>query len=203
MQVTGSSIGDKQDDFVLAHAAATTTPSTVTAFVSAPGSHVDEVALGCLMARASTAPDAAFFAICRRASGAPADVRIIWRSRAGAASAQVDLPIDANLTPAFLSLQTQQPESGRTCVSGKASKDGLTWTDPQVECFEDNLPLVGLAADSHSTTPVMFLFGNVTVGAQPSQSSVAFPVVDSIGNGKLVAPLFAGPVVPPIGGCAP
>src|SRR5581483_5560900 len=81
--VDSGDIESTGDDFLFVHADNSAAPTaTLRAVLSTENSHVEEFAKGCLMARASTARDSPYVAVCRPADNHP--LRIQSRASAGA-----------------------------------------------------------------------------------------------------------------------
>jgi hypothetical protein len=141
--------------------------ATWSAFVSVPSSHVEREAKGCLVARASDAPDAESVALCRPFDEAPPRL-VVRRERGGASTTTEMAPIAgvARDTAAFLRLTTT-PRVGGTDVTAEASLDGKRWQRVGDASLAIALPLHGVAVASHGSSPVRAIFGNVTKNAQP------------------------------------
>ncbi len=132
---------------------------TWTGFVSTENSWVEEFAKGCLVARASTDADAAYFAVCR-----PADngrLRTQVRASAGASTSAVEADIvpGDTIDPQGVAFVRLRITDGGTCVAGDGSRDGESWVEIESHCFAAPLPVQGLLASSHDGGVVRLLFG--------------------------------------------
>lgn len=172
--------GDRHDHFVFAYEDVYANDAALsriewTAFVSAPNSHVEDHAKGCLMARASTADNAPYYAVCRFADNHP--ITILSRADYSGETGKVDIPLHdivpwatidheaiAKESLIFLQLKVDLRSDGSTCVVGLGSQSPNETDFVPINtrsCFNHRLPLQGLAASSHGNKTVKFLFGNV------------------------------------------
>jgi hypothetical protein len=152
------------------------------AFVSVPSSHVERDAKGCLMVRASEAPDAASVALCRPFDdGAP---RLVVRAARGQASATTEMqPIAgaAAEAPAFLRL-FMAPAGADTEVVGEASLDGRTWSRVGAARVAGSLPLRGVSVASRGADAVKAIFGNVVHSSSGAMRAASFGSQVAIGG---------------------
>ena len=164
----------KRDDFVFL--AKPGGDGTWSALVSAPSSHTEDWAKGCLMARGSYDRGSPYFAVCR-----PADdhfTRIQVRKKAGADTSRTDVEPpsdyrDERHSPAFLRLVLSDRA---TCARAEASVDRRFWRPVGAKtCFAKPLALQGLATSSHGDRRrVKFLFSDVRQGTGAALGVKAF-----------------------------
>lgn len=132
-------------------------------FVSVVSSHVEPWAKGCLMARASLAVDAPYFAICRAADQHL--LRIQHRKSQGADSVAVEATVAAPDTidgPDVPFVRLDVALGGKS-ATGYGSVDGKTWVTLGTQSFSSPLVHQGIAASGHSSSvPVRFVFGALT-----------------------------------------
>ncbi|MFP8966585.1 Ca2+-dependent phosphoinositide-specific phospholipase C [Pokkaliibacter sp. CJK22405] len=142
---------------------------TFTGFVGNPASHVDGWIKGGLMARASTAANAAYCAVLRTGSHG---IRLQCRSAAGDKSTAIDAVIPNGVnghsrvsanTPIWLRLEVQAQGNKAT---GYYSIDGSSWIS--IGSVSVNAPLVlqGWVASSHGSGEVKWLFGGAPAPAE-------------------------------------
>ncbi len=142
-------------------------------WVSTPNSHVpNKSGKACLMARASTDEDAAYFAVCRHADDKPLQVQ--WRDADGNFDhVKVDVAPDDTIeedSMAFLGLLVGRNADGQQCAFGRA---GLSRTavpgSPTLgseivatHCFDVDLPLQGLASTSeHRSKSIDYIYSDL------------------------------------------
>lgn len=193
-EVDSGDIWDSADSFAFAYEVnSAVTTSTWTAAIDTPNSHVEEWAKGCLMARAGTASNARYFAVCR-----PADnhkLRIQYRTSAGgtSSSAEVDIvPADTIDQESLTYVRLKAVYDGtQTCAYGYGSQNGSSWTLIGSKCFSGTLAYQGVAASSHGSGKVKLLFVNTNRnGVTYTQGS--FPAKAAIGSGVTSYRVFDG-----------
>jgi hypothetical protein len=193
LRVRSGDVGGATDSFFFVYDAPpeADAPQAWTAYVSAPSSHVEPLAEGCLMARGSNAPDARYFAVCR-----PADeggVRAHFRHDDGGddeAAGGGAAPAPEGAAPpeswAFLKLELAPANGGGVTATGYASRDGVAWARVADHGFEAPLGLQGLAASGHDgATSVTFYFGRVeraSDGAARAYGEADFPARSAVGG---------------------
>lgn len=163
--VTSGDLWSDADDGVMATQSGIVDETDDQAAISTRNSHVEPFAKGCLVARASTAPGAASFAVCR-----PADqhvVRVQVRAQDGddTVAHEVDVvardTVDQESLP-FVRLAISGPAASPT-ARGYGSLDGLSWTLIAEHAFGSPLPVRGIAAGGHDAgEAVRFLFASWT-----------------------------------------
>jgi hypothetical protein len=121
--------------------------------VSVASSHTDRLGKACLMARADDTPDAAYFAVCRTAAGGP--LRVQWRGEDGGPTRA----IDAGAESAFFLRLDVTPRVNATDVDAYGSRDGVSWARLRQETLGARLVRQGIAASSHGSGPMRFVFG--------------------------------------------
>ena len=152
------------------------------ALVSVPSSHVEPMAKACLVARASTAPDAPSVSVCRPFDDHPP--RALVRRATGHEARTIeldDVPGLSREAPAFLKLALSENErDGGTDATALASSDGETWLTITTVHVETPLRYRGIAVSSNGDASVKGLFANLVrerrgvtthVGARALRSS--------------------------------
>jgi hypothetical protein len=135
--------------------------ATWSALVSVPSSHVDPLAKGCLVARASEDPGAASIAICRPFDDNPPRAQV--RLTSGGPAQSADLGPIGGLTleaPAFLKLALKNVNDG-TDATALASGDGIHWVTVMKTHVAAHLPIRGVTVSSHGGSSVKGLFANL------------------------------------------
>ncbi|WP_224362962.1 Ca2+-dependent phosphoinositide-specific phospholipase C [Hyalangium versicolor] len=182
-EVNSGDLWNSSDSFLFAHETNSAVTATWTASVSTPNSHVDEWGKACLMARADTAANARYFAICRAADNHK--LRIQYRTATGGASsaAEVDIvPADTVDQESLSFLQLTVTYDGtQTCASGYGSQNGTTWKLAGSKCISGLLASQGLAASSHGSGKMKLLFTNVKRGSTLYRAT-SFPNKNLIGG---------------------
>ena len=155
-----------------------------TGFVSTANSHIEEWAKGCLMARASTAADAAYFAVCR-----PADnqrLRVQKRLTSGADSSAIEADITApdTIDPESAAFIRMDVDADARCITGLGSYNGNDWVAIDQQCFNEPLHLQGVAASSHDAGLLRLIFGRLHRIADTAEplSSASFDNEAAIGG---------------------
>jgi hypothetical protein len=115
--------------------------------VSSPNSEVEDWAKACIMARASLAQDAAYFAVLRL--GEKAALRAQFRDRRGAPTVKRELATPAGFEADTLALLRLEISRGGRLVDGLASVDGQEWLHVARWGFAEPLVYQGLAASGH------------------------------------------------------
>jgi hypothetical protein len=151
IEVESGDLWEGADDGVLA---VRDDPATDVAYEAAIGtrnSHIEPFAKGCLVARASNAPGAANFAVCRPADENVVRVQLRPSSGADTEAFEVDVvpddTVDQESVP-WVRLAISGPASAPT-VRGEASLDGESWELIEEHTFSVALPVRGLAAGGH------------------------------------------------------
>jgi hypothetical protein len=137
------------------------------AVVSVPSSHAQELAKGCLVARASETPGAPYAAACRPFDANPPRMQV--RAVEGGPTTTTTSPAIAGLAaevPAFLRLRIE-PNGGKSKVTAQSSGDGQTWTNIGTTDLEGALPLRGVAVSAHDGGPLRALFADVRRNGAP------------------------------------
>ncbi|GAB4525498.1 MAG: hypothetical protein Tsb0020_43500 [Haliangiales bacterium] len=181
VEVNSEDIWGSGDDFRFRYGYTTSVGNLWTASISTPNSHVDEWAKGCLMARESTSDRSRYFAVCR-----PADenrLRIQWRSSHGGSTSKKDVAIvpDDTIDQESLTHVRLYVYSDNRCAAGYGSQDGQSWALIGYQCFDVPLQRQGVAASSHGSTPVKFLFTNLAINGAPLATG-DLPSAASIGT---------------------
>ncbi len=153
-----------------------------TALVSTANSHVEPFAKGCLVARASLAVDAAYFAVCRPADEEP--LRVQWRAATGEISTAIEADIAAPSTvdPPAAAHVRLRVTGGGTCVAGDGRVGRADWVEIGTHCFAEPLALQGLAASSHDAGTLRLLFADVRRDAGPARTKLDFASSAPIGD---------------------
>lgn len=136
--------------------------ATYRALVSVPSSHVEPFAKSCLVARASTDPEAANVAVCRTFDVHGPRMQI--RSATGGSTRTIEAPAFDGLVaeaPAFLRLAVERAGGGGSSVVASASRDGRRWRTIGRTTLPVALPYRGVAVSSHGSAPVKALFANL------------------------------------------
>ncbi|WP_224241191.1 Ca2+-dependent phosphoinositide-specific phospholipase C [Hyalangium gracile] len=167
-EVDSGDIWSGSDSFFFAHESnSAVTTTTWTTSVSTPNSHVEEWGKACLMARAGTAANARYFAVCRASDNHK--LRIQYRTATGGASSSAEVDIVAPDTVDQESLTfirlTVQYDGTQTCATGHGSQNGSTWMFIGSKCISGLLGNQGLAVSSHGSGRVKLLFSNVKRGS--------------------------------------
>ncbi|MGP2732193.1 Ca2+-dependent phosphoinositide-specific phospholipase C [Serratia bockelmannii] len=145
---------------------------TLSTFVANPQSHTDGFIKGGVMARATTADDAAYIAIFQTAAH---EIRMQYRRDNGAGTEKIDArlpngvngkPVVSSNTPIWLKLTVRA--DGHQ-AQGSYSIDGLIWHAVGEIGVSQTLPLQGWAASSHGAGSVKWLFGGAKA---PTESTV-------------------------------
>ncbi|MCG8423805.1 MAG: Ca2+-dependent phosphoinositide-specific phospholipase C [Proteobacteria bacterium] len=162
IQVNSEDIWDRGDHFHFLHQTMGTLNGRWSAAVNSASSHIDQWAKGCVMARASTASDSPYFAVCR-----PADnkkLRVQYRDNYGSNSSANDTDIAHadGLDQPNLTYVKMDVYNGGKCAAGFGSQDGERWTRIATRCFNHTLVLQGIAASSHGNAEVKHLFTNLS-----------------------------------------
>ena len=157
-----------------------------TALVSTANSHVEPFAKGCLMARASTADDAPYFAVCRPADEEP--LRVQWRATQAADSSAIEADVaqPGTVDPPGVAFVRMRVSQGGTCVAGDGSRDGASWIEIGSHCFAEPLALQGIAASSHDAGVVRLLFAEVRRDDGDARDLASFAASAQIGTGSAV-----------------
>lgn len=165
LRATSGDVGGMADSMFAAYSESSA-DQTLSAMVSVPSSHVEADAKACLIARESTADDAAGVALCRLFDGAPP----VWvvRASAGASATALDaLPVDGfrSETAAFLRLTVSGNEA-----TASTSIDGVEWIELGRATFAVPLAVRGIAVASKRAKPVRAVFANLS-GITPTQQA--------------------------------
>jgi hypothetical protein len=181
--VESGDLAGARDGFYFASRDERTGGASWTTSIAVAGSHADEEARGCLMARASEDPDAPYFAVCRAADQRP--LRVQWRASRGGPTelresnlVRPDTFSGESTFFARLSLEVS-PEGTHAVAEG--SLDGATWQVIDRETIGAPLVRQGLAASSHGASPMRFVFGGISV-ARPGADGVAVVAADLQGR---------------------
>lgn len=137
------------------------------ALVSVPSSHVQEFAKGCLVARASDSPGAAYAAVCRTFDNQPPRMQV--RATEGGPTSNTTAPPITGLAvevPAFLRLFVE-PTGAKTRVTAETSGDGKTWVAMGTTDVDGSLPMRGLVVSSHDDGPRKAMFADVRRNGAP------------------------------------
>lgn len=159
----------KDDSFYYFSASASNADRTWISFISSPDSDVEDYAKGSLMARASSASDAAYFAVVR--PGKDHGLRIQYRPKAGDSTEEIEEPVAvehtvSNNTLGFAKLSIT---NGGKYAQGWGSVDGSTWVFLGSYSFSEALQYQGFGTSSHDEDEkVRFLFFQVEHPATPS-----------------------------------
>jgi hypothetical protein len=127
----------------------------------------EEAEAGCLMVRASVAPDAPFFAVCRR--GPDREVFATWRTVAGVEASSITVEPLVGVNGTLDDFQADDPaqdgvgfvelryDAAGRCAMALVSRNGQDWeTFHNWVCFDDAMTLQGVAAGSHGVTDNTF-----------------------------------------------
>jgi hypothetical protein len=168
------------------------------ALVAVPSSHVEPMAKACLVARASTAPDAPSVSVCRPFDDhAP---RALVRPASGAPARTIeldDVPGLAREAPAFLKLALAENEKeGGTDATALASSDGETWQTITKVHVDVPLRYRGIAVSSNGEASVKGLFANLVRERRGIPTHVDASSLHSSAVGDASGVLFDG-VFPP------
>jgi hypothetical protein len=169
LRAASGDVGGVEDNMFVAYDE-TTTDQTLSALVSVPSSHVEPDAKACLVARASTAPDAAGVALCRVFDKA-SPVFVVRTSTGAIATTLSASPVDGFSveTAAFLRLEL----AGNVAIAS-TSIDGADW----IELGRATLPappsIRGIAVASKASSPVRAVFANL-VGIATTHSAAIGP----------------------------
>ncbi|MEQ9364427.1 MAG: Ca2+-dependent phosphoinositide-specific phospholipase C, partial [Leptospirales bacterium] len=162
IEVNSEDIWGRDDHFAFAYQDRGGANGRWIASVTGASSHIDQWAKGCLMARANTASNSPYFAVCR--PGDNRRIRIQWRDNFGNNSGASETNINhaggldqPNLT--FMKMDVY--DNGR-CAAGFGSPDGERWTSIGSRCFNHTLALQGASGSSHGNVGVRHLFSNLT-----------------------------------------
>lgn len=182
ISATSGDIWGNTDSFVFAHQITFENAVGWNAAVATPNSHVDEWGKGCLMARASLAPNAAYAAMCRTADRHK--LRMQYRSTAGASTSMVEVDIVATDTIdqeslSFIALDVIY-DGSRTRVNAYGSQNKETWRLIHTVTLAGRLPYQGLAMSSHGSGAMKMLFTDLR---RNEQAYAGFPVVAAVGTG--------------------
>jgi hypothetical protein len=194
VEVDSGDIWSSSDSFLFAHLSNSAVATTTwTASVSTPNSHVEEWGKACLMARAGTAANARYFAVCRAAD--KHKLRIQYRTSTGGTSSASEVDIVAADTVdqeslTFLKL-TVQYDGTQTCASGYGSQNGSTWKLIGSKCLPGLVANQGLAVSSHGSGKMKLLFTNVKRDSTLYRAA-SFPSKTAIG-GVASWRIFDGP----------
>lgn len=185
MRIQSGDIWNSTDSFMFVGKSTPAEAHSLSGFVSTANSHVHEWAKGCLMARQSTDARAPYFAVCR-----PADehkLRVQYRTSTGGSTSAVEASITASNTIDHESVMFVRLDldAARTCATGYGSQDGVAWTRISGRCFSSPLAIEGLAASSHGSGTVTFLFGGLTRTGTGTEflSTTSFDAPRAIGSG--------------------
>jgi len=140
--------------------------STWSAAIAVPSSNVERWAKGCLMARATRDADSPYVAVCRPADNSR--IRVQYRLTKGGTTVEMEAPRPPGLSAEstfFARLELTTSQDGTTATSS-ASTDGINWAPIATRAFSTLLPHQGLAASSHGSDAVRFLFANLKRGAE-------------------------------------
>jgi hypothetical protein len=199
VETASGDLSDDRDSFFFANETRATNADEVwTALVSVPSSHVAKAAKGCLMARASDAPDAPHAAICRPFDeGAP---ELVVRARRGGPTvvrarrgdderrAAPHAPESEGFLRLGVERVTRLPRGlVVTHVVGEASADGVSWHVVGAASITGELPLRGAAVAAGGTEPVRALVGAVTRAGDDGVSAIdltTLPGQTPIGEGS-------------------
>ncbi len=172
--VSSGDIWDKSDSFLYAYTFSddALAPDTWSASISTPNSHVpNDRGKACLMARADTQPDAAYFAVCRLADRNQLQVQ--WREGDGDFGfTEADISPDDTVDEESLSFVRLRlwADGIRTCVAGDGGlspagavgspDDGYQLIDEH--CFDEPLGLRGIASASrHKGRQITYVYTNL------------------------------------------
>ncbi|WP_394847891.1 Ca2+-dependent phosphoinositide-specific phospholipase C [Pendulispora brunnea] len=169
-----------------------TEATTWSSAIAVPSSNVERWAKGCIMARATRDADSPYFAVCR-----PADngrIRVQYRVTKGGPTTELEAPRPAGLSAesTFFARLELSSTGGETTASSSASTDGTNWVPIATRSFATSLAHQGLAASSHGSSAVRFLFGNLKRGAE-SMGTKSFAAGERIG-GALRGDVFRGAI---------
>jgi len=141
-------------------------PTRWSAAISVPSSNVERWAKGCLMARATRDADSPYFAVCRPADNSR--IRVQYRLIEGGETTEVEAPRPSGLSAEstfFARLELTSNAAG-TIATSEASSDGVNWAAIATRPFSTLLSHQGLAASSHGSRAVRFLFANLKRGTE-------------------------------------
>ncbi len=147
--------------------------ATWSSAIATVSSHVEELAEGCLMARATSDADSPYFAVCRPADAHPA--RAQYRLTKGGDTVVVEgaVPAGQSRESVFFVRYVLVPRRSGVDAKAQASLDGVTWFHVAATTFAAPLPLQGIGVSGHgSVTPVKFLFGGLTRAVSGSDAPV-------------------------------
>ncbi len=181
---SGDLFGDRDDFFFASRATGDENrKSTWTSSIAVPSSHTDDLGKACLMARASQDADAPYAALCRMADAHP--LRVQYRVKKGGPTETVEsrIIVDDTFTPesAFLTRLTVTTKNGSSDVLAEASLDGATWTAIDTVNIDATLSRQGIAASSHGSGPMRFVFDGLTL-ATGGGGSVGIDAADLAGK---------------------
>ncbi len=147
---------------------------------------------GCLMARASTSPDADYLAICRH--NFIDSIEVLARRKRGRedellkfhpyrAVLRVD---EGSISPESVKIFAQLEKTSPTanCYRGLVTNDGATgatvqrglrWDASETVCFDAPLSVIGLAVRSEEKAHAGYLFGNVKRNAGSPRAAASGP----------------------------
>lgn len=170
------------------------------ALVSVPSSHVEPMAKACLVARASTAPDAPSVSVCRPFDDhAP---RALVRPASGQPARTIeldDVPGLAREAPAFLKLALSENASeGGTDATALASADGETWQTITRVHVDVPLRYRGIAVSSNGDAAVKGLFANLVRARRGVPTHVDASSLHSSSVGEAHGVVFDGVFPPPL-----
>jgi hypothetical protein len=192
--VRSGDIEGNADSFVFAYDTVQPSGATWTTSMAVASSHVQEWAKGCVMARAGTAADDPYVAVCRPADVHP--IRAQARLTKGGGTIKLDATAPANLTAesTFFARMVLTVQGPGTKAVVDASADGVTWQTVTTQTFSSWLPLQGIAVSGHgSPDPVRFVFGSLDRTGTAMDAS-KLPTVVCVGGGCATQAVYDGPM---------
>jgi hypothetical protein len=171
-----------------------TADNTYEAFICAPGSHVEDWAKGCLMARASLKADAAYFGVFRIAENHA--LRVQYRPGPGRDTEESQKSVKNGRgvsAQALIFVKLQLSDRGRTVRAwGSVTGHASDWVQIDWQTFDEPLIYQGFCASSHELAdPVRFLFGTPGGNSPPFRSN--YIIGDGRARGRYLPGGF-GPV---------
>lgn len=163
---SGDIDGTRDSFYFLESDAPPATDITWSTAIAVPSSNVERWAKGCVMARATRDADSPYFAVCRPADNSR--IRVQYRLTKGGYTTELEAPKPEGLSAesTFFARLELTTNLGETTASSEASSDGVNWSAITSRSFSMELPHQGLAASSHGSSPVRFLFANLKRGIE-------------------------------------
>ncbi|MEH0021750.1 MAG: Ca2+-dependent phosphoinositide-specific phospholipase C [Desulfobacter sp.] len=170
IKVDSGDIWNNRDSFFFQYNTVDTAAAhTLAAFTANPQSHVDGWIKGGIMARAGLSDAAPYIAVFQTGEK---EIRMQFRTRSGNDSKKISVqipdgvngkPVVGNNTPIWFRLDIA---AGGTSAKGSYSIDGSEWIPVGNADVDQPLDLQGLAAASHGSGQVKWLFGGMDAPAQ-------------------------------------